>query len=118
MSFAKTLRESVERVNGAISAMIIGIDGMPVESHTTEKMVNLEDLSAESSQLLRGIGQAAETLRIGDAKELAIVSDNCTIIFRKITHEYFYVLIIKPGGNIGKGRFILRSLIPQIEKDF
>ena len=118
MSFAKVLKEAVDSVDGAFSAMILGIDGMPVESHTTEKVLSLEDLSAESSQMMRDISSAAKNLGIGEANEFSIISDTCGIIMRKITPEYYFALIIKPDGNYGKCRFILRTLVPKLIDEF
>ena len=118
MSFAKILKDSVEKVDGAFSAMILGIDGMPVETHTTEKIINLDSLSAESSQMMRGINSAAESLGLGNATEFSIITDLCGIIMRRINHEYYLAILIRPGGNLGKGWFVLRSIVPQIEKDF
>lgn len=118
MSFSQYLKDTVERVDGAVSAMIIGIDGMPVEEFTREKLINLEDLSAESSQMMKDISNASVNLRMGEAKEFSIVSDLCGIIMRKINEEYYFALIIKPDGNYGKGRFVLRSMIPELLKEF
>jgi predicted regulator of Ras-like GTPase activity (Roadblock/LC7/MglB family) len=118
MSFAEILKESVERVDGAFSAMILGIDGMPVEEYSTRNVINLDDLSAESSQLMKDIGNAAENLSLGEANEFLIVSDLCGIIMHKINSEYYVSMIIKPNGNYGKGRFVLRSLIPRIREEF
>jgi len=118
MSFAKVLREAVERVDGAFSAMILGIDGMPVESHTSEKILNLDSLSAESSQLMRGINSAAESLGLGVASEFSIISDLCGILIHRINTEYYMAILLKPGGNLGKGRFILRAMVARIEGEF
>lgn len=118
MSFSEVLKESVNRVDGAVSAMIIGIDGMPVEEHTVQKLISMEDLSAESSQMMRDIANAAENLGLGEAKEFSIVSDLCGIIMRKINPDYYLALVIKPDGNYGKGRFILRSMIPRLKEEF
>lgn len=118
MSFAETLKEAVERVDGAVSAMIIGIDGIPVEEYAVKKMINLDDLSAESSQMMRDIKSAATDLGLGEAKEFSIISDLCGIIMRKINEDYYMALIIKPDGNYGKGRYVLRSIIPRIRGEF
>jgi predicted regulator of Ras-like GTPase activity (Roadblock/LC7/MglB family) len=118
MSFSATLKEIVSRVDGAVSAMIVGSDGMPVEEYASEKLINLEDLSAEASAMIKDIGNAAETLGIGEAKEFSIISDKCGIIMRKINPEYYLALIIKPEGNYGKGRFVLKGTIPKIENEF
>lgn len=118
MSFTPTLKEAVQRVDGAVSASIIGIDGMPVEEYAVEKIINLDDLSAESSQMMKTVSNAAESLGLGEASEFSIISDLCSIIMRKINEEYYLALIIRPDGNYGKGRFVLRTLIPKLEKEF
>ncbi|MCK4910509.1 MAG: hypothetical protein KAR83_02655 [Thermodesulfovibrionales bacterium] len=118
MSFTPTLKEAVQRVDGAVSASIIGIDGMPVEEYAVEKIINLDDLSAESSQLMKNIDNAAQSLGLGDAGEFSIISDLCGIIMRKINNEYYLALIIRPDGNFGKGRFVLKTMVARLEKEF
>jgi predicted regulator of Ras-like GTPase activity (Roadblock/LC7/MglB family) len=108
----------VERVDGAVSAMIIGTDGIPVEEHALEKIIDLNALGAETSQMMKDIKYAAENLGLGEAKEFAIVSDLCGIIMRKINDDYFLAMVIKPEGNYGKGRYILRSNITKLEREF
>jgi len=118
MSFTEVLKEAVERVDGAVSAMIIGVDGISVEEYSSEKLVDLTDLSAEASTMIRDIGLAAENLKLGEAQEFSIISDTCGIIMRRINPEYYLALVIKPDGNYGKGRFILKTAIPKLEAEF
>ncbi len=118
MSFTPILKEAVQRVDGAVSASIIGIDGMPVEEYAVEKIINLDDLSAESSQMMKNIANAAVSLGLGDASEFSIISDLCGIIMRKITDEYYLALIIRPEGNYGKGRFVMKSTVSKLEQEF
>ncbi|MDP2167199.1 MAG: hypothetical protein Q8J64_02575 [Thermodesulfovibrionales bacterium] len=118
MSFLEVLKEAVDRVDGAVSAMIIGSDGMPVEEYAAERLLSLEDLGAEASQMIKDIGLAAENLGLGEAREFSIISDLCGIIMRKINSEYYFALVIRPDGNYGKGRFVLKSLVPKVAADF
>lgn len=118
MNFSETLSGIVNRVEGAVSAMIIGTDGMPVEEFDREKIIDLNALGAETSQMMKDIEFAAENLGLGEAKEFSIVSDLCGIIMRKINDEYFLALIIKPEGNYGKGRYVLRSEVARLEREF
>lgn len=118
MIFSEVLKETVDRVDGAVSALIIGSDGMLVEEYASDKLINLEDLGGEASAMIKDIGNAAETLGLGEAKEFSIISDRCGIIMRKINSEYYLGLVIKPDGNYGKGRFVLKTTIPKIEKEF
>lgn len=105
-------------MEGAASAMIIGVDGIPVEEFSSKKLLSLEDLGAESSQMIKDINLAAENLKLGSAREFAIISDACGIIMRKINSEYYVAMIIAPDGNYGKARFILKSYLPRIESEF
>lgn len=118
MSFSETLKEAVGKVDGAVSAMIIGADGMPVEEYAVEKLLSLDDLGAEASQMMRDIGIAAINLGLGEAREFSIVSDLCGIIMRKINSEYYLALVIRPDGNYGKGRFVLKNLVPKLAGEF
>lgn len=118
MSFSEVLKDTVDKVDGAVSAMIIGTDGMSVQEYAKEKIVDLTGLSAEASAMIKDISLAADNLGLGEAKEFSIISDQCGIIMRKINPDYYLALIIKPEGNYGKGRFILKTAIPKLEGEF
>jgi predicted regulator of Ras-like GTPase activity (Roadblock/LC7/MglB family) len=118
MSFLDVLKETVDKVDGAVSSMIIASDGIPVQEYVSERLVDLTGLGAEASAMIRDVGYAAENLRLGEAREFSIISDKCGIIMRKINNEYYLALVIKPEGNYGKGRFVLKTTVPKIEKEF
>src|SRR5512135_1850391 len=118
MSFSEVLKETVEKVDGAVSAMIIASDGIPVQEYSPERLIDLTGLGAEASAMIRDIGLAAENLGLGEAREFSIVSDTCGIIMRRINNDYYLALVIKPEGNYGKGRFILKTAVPKIEGEF
>src|SRR3990172_4566635 len=118
MNFSEVLKDTVAKVDGAVSAMIIASDGIPVQEYVSEKMIDLTGLGAEASAMIRDIGLAAENLGLGEAREFSIISDLCGIIMRKINRDYYLALVIKPEGNYGKGRFVLKTAIPKIESEF
>ncbi len=118
MNFSEILREAVEKVDGAVSAMILGSDGIPVEEYAVEKLLDLEDLGAEASSMIKDINLAANDLGLGTAREFSIISDMCGIIMRRINAAYYLALVIKPDGNYGKGRFVMKTTVPKIEGEF
>ena len=118
MNFIEVLKDTVDKVDGAVSAMIIASDGIAVEEYVSEKIIDLTGLGAEASAMIRDVGFAAENLGLGEAREFSIISDKCGIIMRKINSEYYIALIIKPEGNYGKGRFVLKTTVPKIESEF
>jgi len=118
MNFSDILKETVDKVDGAVAAMIIASDGIPVQEYMNERLIDLTGLGAEASAMIRDISYASENLGLGEAREFSIVSDTCGIIMRKINDEYYLALVIKPEGNYGKGRYILKTTIPKIENEF
>jgi predicted regulator of Ras-like GTPase activity (Roadblock/LC7/MglB family) len=118
MNFLEILEEIVGKVDGAVSAMIIASDGIPVQEYASERLIDLTGLGAEASAMIRDVALAAENLGLGEAREFSIISDVCGIIMRKINDEYYLALIIRPDGNYGKGRFVLKTVVPKIEKEF
>ncbi|MBI5640356.1 MAG: roadblock/LC7 domain-containing protein [Nitrospirae bacterium] len=118
MNFLDVLKETVDKVEGAVSAMIIASDGIPVQEYASERLIDLTGLGAEASAMIRDISLAAENLGLGEAREFSIISDICGIIMRKINDEYYLALVIKPEGNYGKGRFVLKTTVPKIESEF
>jgi predicted regulator of Ras-like GTPase activity (Roadblock/LC7/MglB family) len=118
MSFLEVLKETVGKVDGAVSAMIIGADGISVQEYAMERLVDLTGLSAEASAMIKDISLAADNLGLGEAREFSIISERCGIIMRKINSDYYLALVIKPDGNYGKGRFILKTAVPKLEGEF
>jgi predicted regulator of Ras-like GTPase activity (Roadblock/LC7/MglB family) len=118
MNFSDVLRETVQKVDGAVSAMIIASDGISVEEYAAEKLIDLTSFGAEASAMIRDIGLAAENLGLGEAREFSLLSDTCGIIMRRINSEYYLALVIRPEGNFGKGRYILKMTVPKIEGEF
>ncbi|MDA8170968.1 MAG: hypothetical protein M0Z48_03970 [Nitrospiraceae bacterium] len=131
MTFSEALKEVIEKVEGALFAMILGTDGIPVGSGAAASGVSGTDeplhsgimdadtLGAETSQLIREAGRAAKNLQIGDTAEITILARSCAIIIRRINPEYFIALVMRSGaGSLGKGRFYLRQAVSRIENDF
>lgn len=115
MAFKEHLEAVCGQVEGAVACSIMGFNGLPVDSHrVSELAVDLDGLWVEYSSLFGQIQRAAETMQGGVVKEVAIHTDRLSTLARMINHEYFLVLALSPDGNIGKGRFALRIIAPQL----
>jgi predicted regulator of Ras-like GTPase activity (Roadblock/LC7/MglB family) len=93
----------------------MGLNGLPVASHrVNEPELDLEGLWVEYSSLFSQIQRAAESMQGGQVKEVAIHTDRLTTLVRMVNPEYFLALALTPEGNVGKGRFALRIIAPQL----
>jgi predicted regulator of Ras-like GTPase activity (Roadblock/LC7/MglB family) len=107
--FKSILREVVENTDGALASILMGFDGITVDSYTrAQAAVDMETVGGEYSQVLMQIKQAAQMLEMGTAKEVAVQAENMITVMRLLNDEYFVALAIEPTGNVGKARFLLR----------
>ena len=118
MAFAQILKDVVNDTDGALGALIVGIDGIPVEEFAITEDLDLQSMTVEYSTLLKEIEKGSQAAQLGSTKEVTVLADKAMIMLRRLNDEYFMVLIIKPDGNFGKGRFLLRMSVPKLLKEF
>ena len=71
-------------------------------------------IGVEFGVLLGSIKKASEMLEAGTTNEVAISTDKMITIIRMLGPEYFLALALKPEGNFGKGRFLMRTAAPKL----
>jgi predicted regulator of Ras-like GTPase activity (Roadblock/LC7/MglB family) len=118
MPFSDILKAVVNGTEGALGALIVGIDGIPVEEFSLNSEMDIQSMTVEYSSLLKEIEKGSQAAHLGSTKEVTVLADRAMIMLRRLTEEYFFVLIIKPEGNFGKGRFLLRMSVPKLLKEF
>lgn len=116
--FTETLETIVNNTDGAIAGLLMGFDGIAVDKFVAPTSeLNVEIVGMEYSVLLKGVQNAAKMLEAGDAKEVSIQAEGLTAVMRFITDEYFLAMALKPGGNIGKARYLMRINGPKLAEN-
>jgi len=119
MAFLAHLEAVVNQVPGALACSVMGFDGIPVETHQSDDAVemDLQPSWVEYANMLAQIRGAAEGLRTGAVSEMAVSSERVITLMRLVSPEYFLVLAMKPEGNYGKGRYVLRITAPKVKAE-
>ncbi len=117
MSFSEILKSASSRVEGSVGALIFASDGIFVDAYLTENSIDTQALSAELSLIIKNITAAFRNLELGDIDEFFMTSNTYKLLLKKISPDYYMVMLLKPEGNIGKGRFIMKITAPVIEKE-
>jgi predicted regulator of Ras-like GTPase activity (Roadblock/LC7/MglB family) len=119
MSFLNQLESVVSQVDGALACTIMGFDGIAVETHQVDSAAELDLASAwvEFANVLTQLKSAAEQLKTGAVSEVSINTDKVIALMRLVSPEYFLVLALKPDGNYGKGRYVLRLAAPKLRAE-
>jgi predicted regulator of Ras-like GTPase activity (Roadblock/LC7/MglB family) len=112
LSFSDTLARMTARIEGGAAAIILGVDGIPIERYVAtdqDRDIDFEMVATELTTLLRRSMKTASDTALGQLHEMVLATERMTFLLRPITSEYFLLLAILPGGNVGRGRFELRK---------
>lgn len=118
--FQEVLKDVVDRTEGCIAGLVMGFDGITVAFYVNPETgipLEVETIGMEYSVILKEIRRAAEMLDAGQAREVAIQAERLTTVIRLINEEYFVALAMKPDGNYGKARFLLRTGASKLAAD-
>ncbi|HAF13817.1 MAG TPA: hypothetical protein DHU55_18895 [Blastocatellia bacterium] len=118
--FKEVLEAIIERTDGSLGALIMGLDGIAVERllKETGQEANLDVAAAEFTSLVRSAQRAGKDTGLGDLRELVISLAGAVVLMRLLGRDYFVVLAISPEGNLGRARFELRKAELQIASEF
>ena len=120
MSFIETLTQMVDRIEGCAAGAILGIDGILIERyvHQLAPPLDIDLVATEFTTLLRRSMRTAADTDLGNLSEMMLSTDDLTFLVRPITSEYFLLLALNHGGNIGRARFELRKAQLALETEF
>ncbi len=118
--FKSLLETIMERTEGSLGALIMGLDGISVEKVLGDAgtEANLDVAAAEFTSLVRSAQRAGNDTGLGNLKELMISLEQAVVVMRLLSRDYFVVLALSPEGNIGRGRFELRKAELQLAREF
>jgi predicted regulator of Ras-like GTPase activity (Roadblock/LC7/MglB family) len=118
--FRELLQSIVQRTEGSLGALIMGLDGISVEKVIGKAgdEANLDVAAAEFTSLVRNAQRTGNDIGLGNLRELVVSLDSAIVMMRLIGREYFVVLALSPEGNLGRGRYELRKAELKLAKEF
>jgi predicted regulator of Ras-like GTPase activity (Roadblock/LC7/MglB family) len=120
MGFLNTLTNVVDRIEGCSAVVILGIDGIPIERQVRDldPTLDIDLIATEFTTLVRRSMRTASDTELGEMREMILVTDLMTFLLRPITTDYFLLLALNPGGNVGRARYELRKAQLSMESEF
>ena len=113
--FAELLRKVVDNVDGGLAAVIMGLDGIPVETYVKQSdRVDVNTVAMEFSFILGQVRKAGDSLQVGSLEELSIRAQRLVLICRMVSPQYFVAVAVAPDGNLGKARYLARLATPAL----
>jgi len=113
--FAETLKKVVDNVDGGIAAVVMGLDGIPVETYVRQSdRVDVNTVAMEFSFILSQVRKAGDSLAVGSLEELSVKAQQLMLVCRMISPQYFVAIAMAPEGNFGKARYLVRLATPTL----
>jgi predicted regulator of Ras-like GTPase activity (Roadblock/LC7/MglB family) len=113
--FAETLRKIVDNVDGGIAAVVMGLDGIPVETYIRQNdKLDVTTVGMEFSFIISQVRKAGESLQVGNLEELSVKAQRLVLVCRMLSPQYFVAVVMTPEGNFGKCRFLARMAMPAL----
>src|SRR5688572_20229545 len=98
--FKEPLQKIVDNVEGGIAGLVMGFDGIAVESYTREgHKMDINTVGMEFSFILTQVRKAGDILDVGRVNEIAIKAEKLTIVIRVLNHDYFLALALTPEAT-------------------
>ena len=120
--FRKSIEKLLERIEGAVSCVLMGFDGITVDEVTkldlpTGALPDLQTLSMELAHLIAQTRRTMESVEAGALEEFTLRTDKLTLVVRVLTSEYFLACAILPRANLGRARYLMRLTAPGLRAD-
>lgn len=118
MVFEEQARQFVNKVPGAIACSVMGFDGVAIATHalgglTLDVEALFTEVATAAGNLMK-LGQNHPSL--GNMQEWTLTHDKTTTLLKAINDEYFVAAIVENDAIVGRARFELRLLAPEILK--
>jgi predicted regulator of Ras-like GTPase activity (Roadblock/LC7/MglB family) len=128
--FRDTIKKLVDRLEGGVGGVLMGFDGITVDSYARDGMeavVDIQTIGLEFAHLISEARRTAQALSIGLIRELAFRTDRLTVLVQILNKDYFVAcaFLSTVGGDVsdgggekmGRARYLMRITAPRIEAE-
>lgn len=117
--FRESIQKMIERLDpaGGAAGILMGFDGISVDSYARPGSPDVHTISMELTHIIAQVRRAAQGAQMGGLRDVEIKTDKLAVLIQLVTEDYFLVIGVPPDSNLGKARYLLRLLTPQIRAD-
>ena len=114
--FRESIQLMIDRLApvGGAAGVLMGFDGIAVDSYVRPGVGDVQTVGMELAHLIAQIRRSLLGASTGTLRDMSLRTDKMAVLIELVSEQYFLALGIAPDGNLGKARYLLRLLGPQI----
>lgn len=115
--FKQKLTNVVNNVDGSIGCLLIGFDGIPIDTvYRNEELPQMSAIAVEISNLLDKF-RRLQAYDVGEVNEVSITAGTITALAKVVAEEYLLILAMTTDADVNRGQTMLRLIAPFVEKE-
>ncbi len=115
--FRQKLTRVVKNVDGSLGCMLIGFDGIPIDSvFGGQELAQMNAVAVELSNLLDKF-RRLQIYEVGEVNEVSITLGEVTALARVVASEYLLILALDADADVNRGQTMLRLIAPYVERE-
>jgi predicted regulator of Ras-like GTPase activity (Roadblock/LC7/MglB family) len=115
--FSDIFSTLLARVEGAEWAMVVGLDGIVLESTPAALAPRSDQLAAEYAALVRASQRATAQLGAGTFRGSLLFAAESKIVLEILTPEYFLAMGLSSAGHAARARFEIGRARDLLERE-
>jgi predicted regulator of Ras-like GTPase activity (Roadblock/LC7/MglB family) len=125
MSFEMILQTIVDECGGGRSAALMGLDGIAIAVVRASAGIDADDplegdvtsAGIEFGRILGDMTKASDSLDTGSVRESVVLLSRAMLIFHSVDDDLVLALALRPDGNLGKARYLIRRNLAGIRAE-
>jgi predicted regulator of Ras-like GTPase activity (Roadblock/LC7/MglB family) len=125
MSFEMILQTIVDECGGGRSAALMGLDGIAIAVARASAGIDADDplegdvtsAGIEFGRILGDMTKASDSLDTGSVRESVVLLSRAMLIFHSVDEDLVLALALRPDGNLGKARYLIRRNLAGIRAE-
>jgi predicted regulator of Ras-like GTPase activity (Roadblock/LC7/MglB family) len=125
MSFETILQTIVDECGGGRSAALMGLDGIAIAVARASAGNDADDplegdvtsAGIEFGRILGDMTKASDSLDTGSVRESVVLLSRAMLIFHSVDEDIVLALALRPDGNLGKARYLIRRNLAGIRAE-
>jgi len=114
MEIREILNRALQVCPDSLACAVCGFDGMIVESVASGEGAQTDEVGAEVAAFSREGSRILDSLSFGKMQECHLMGERLSVLVQRVNEEFFIILVLGTETYLGRARYALKSILPEL----